>query len=135
MTKRHLAHFPQRRVLEQPGTGKRTVDHCNGDAVFSPQKGKLKLTITSHQGKDAVVPSSAPAISSGEAGSPRVRIDAGSGRAACPQASGAVRHEEPAYAGDDPRVTIRKLVWRSVSNRLRTGSRLVQERRSTWNWV
>ena len=65
MTKREPAQFPHRRVLEQLSEGNRILDyHKNrilfaqgdpADAVFYIREGKVKLTVTSQQGKEAVV--------------------------------------------------------------------------------
>jgi CRP/FNR family cyclic AMP-dependent transcriptional regulator len=63
--KKQPAHFPHRRVLEQLGEGKRVLEYRKNrilfaqgdpaDAVFYIREGKIKLTVTSQQGKTAVV--------------------------------------------------------------------------------
>jgi len=65
VTKRKLEHFPQRRVLEELDKGKRILEYRKNhiifaqgdpaDAVFYIREGKIKLTVTSQQGKEAVV--------------------------------------------------------------------------------
>jgi CRP/FNR family cyclic AMP-dependent transcriptional regulator len=65
MAKRQPAHFPHRDVLEQLGEGTRILEYRKNrilfaqgdpaDAVFYIREGKLKLTVTSRQGKEAVV--------------------------------------------------------------------------------
>ncbi len=65
MAKRKSVHFPQRRVLEELDTGKRILEYRKNhiifaqgdpaDAVFYIRAGKIKLTVTSQQGKEAVV--------------------------------------------------------------------------------
>ena len=63
--KKEPAHFPQRRVLEHLSEGKRVVEYRKNhilfaqgdpaDAVFYVRKGKINLTVTSQQGREAVV--------------------------------------------------------------------------------
>jgi CRP-like cAMP-binding protein len=65
MAKREPAQFPHRRVLEQLSEGKRVLEYRKGrtifaqgdpaDAVFYIREGKIKLTVTSQQGREAVV--------------------------------------------------------------------------------
>jgi len=65
MAKREPTQFPHRRVLEQLSEGKRILEYHENriifaqgdpaDAVFYIREGKIKLTVTSQQGKDAVV--------------------------------------------------------------------------------
>ena len=65
MAKRKSAQFPQQRVLEELDKGKRILEYGKNhiifaqgdpaDAVFYIREGKIKLTVTSQQGKEAVV--------------------------------------------------------------------------------
>jgi CRP/FNR family cyclic AMP-dependent transcriptional regulator len=65
MATREPTYFPHRSVLERPGEGRRILEYRKGDTIFAQgdsadavfyiREGKIKLTITSQQGKEAVV--------------------------------------------------------------------------------
>jgi CRP/FNR family cyclic AMP-dependent transcriptional regulator len=65
MKKKVKAYFDPKAFLAQPGTGRTLADYSKNhkiflqgeraDAVFYIQKGKIKLTVISKQGKEAVV--------------------------------------------------------------------------------
>jgi CRP/FNR family transcriptional regulator, cyclic AMP receptor protein len=65
MAKSKPVHFPHRHVLERLGEGKRVLTYRKNrvifaqgdpaDAVFYIREGKIKLTVTSQQGREAVV--------------------------------------------------------------------------------
>src|SRR5579864_7447802 len=65
MAKKEPARFPHRHVLDQLREGKRILEYRTNrilfaqgdpaDAVFYIREGKIKLTVTSQQGREAVV--------------------------------------------------------------------------------